>query len=286
MTASDRERPTIKEVIDRYDLMPKKSLGQNFLLDLSLTQKIARCASLTNDDIVIEVGSGPGALTRALLESEAHKIYAIEKDERAIKAADLLKDWYGERFEILNADALTIDTTRFAMPGKHLKIVANLPYNISTTLLISWLHQVKSFDCFVLMFQKEVADRLVAKSDTKAYGRLSILSQWLCTVEKCFDIAPVAFYPPPKIVSTVVRFTPKKDLTFDAEDFKILETLTHHAFGQRRKMLRQSLKGLIPEAESVLQSLGLDPSLRAENLTIDDFLTLKDYVKERKHLLS
>lgn len=281
MTLSEKDRPTIKEVIDRYDLMPKKSLGQNFLLDLSLTQKIARCANLTAEDIVIEVGSGPGALTRALLESSAHKIYAIEKDERAIKAAALLKEWYGDRFEILNADALTIDATRFAMSDKRLKIVANLPYNISTVLLISWLHQVRSFDCFVLMFQKEVAERLVAKPGTKTYGRLSILSQWLCDVEKCFDIAPVAFYPPPKIVSTVVRFTPKQDLIFDAQDFKILETLTHHAFGQRRKMLRQSLKGLIPEAESVLQSLGIDPSFRAENLSIDDFLRLTAYLKKR-----
>lgn len=282
MTHSDKDRPTIKEVIDRYDLMPKKSLGQNFLLDLSLTQKIARCANLTDNDIVIEIGSGPGALTRALLESQAYKIYAIEKDERAIRAADLLKEWYKDRFEIMNADALTIDTTRFALPGKRLKIVANLPYNISTVLLISWLHQVQSFDCFVLMFQKEVADRLVAQPGTKAYGRLSILSQWLCKVEKCFDIAPVAFYPPPKIVSTVVRFIPKSDLTFDAEDFKILEKVTHHAFGQRRKMLRQSLKGLIPETESVLQSLCIDPSLRAENLTIDDFLMLKDYMKKKR----
>ena len=277
MSADPKDLPTIKDVIQTYDLAPKKSLGQNFLFDISLTEKIAKFASVEEGDYLLEIGPGPGALTRALLETKAEKVIAIEKDERAFKALELLINAYGAKLKPILGDAVKEDLVEIC-ENRQVKLIANLPYNISTVLLVKWLSMKDRFISFTLMFQKEVADRLVAKPRTKAYGRLSVLTQWICDVQKCFDISPKAFYPPPKITSTVVHFIPKKDLDFSVDEFKMMENLTMLAFGQRRKMLRQSLKSLDKDIEALLEKVGINPKARAEELDFEDFVRLKDYI--------
>ncbi len=269
----------LREVINSYGLRAKKSLGQNFLLDLNLTFKIARAAGNVKDKNIIEIGPGPGGLTRGLLATEAAHVYAIEKDDRCIKALQELKDAYPNRFTLVSADALETNIVDICPAPR--AIAANLPYNISTPLLINWLKQITEIDSMTLMFQKEVAERIIAKPRTKAYGRISIISQWLCNVSKAFDIPPSAFTPPPKITSSVVHFSPLRERT-DNADFTDMEKVTAAAFGQRRKTLRQSLKTLGINSETLLDAAGVSSKARAEELSIVEFVKLAEEYKRLK----
>lgn len=266
--------PPLREVIAEHGLAAKKTLGQHFLLDLNLTRKIARQAPDLESGTVIEIGPGPGGLTRALLLEGAKNLVAIERDERCIEALQPLLDAAERRLKILSADAMQIKVSQFVPP---VTIVANLPYNISTSLLINWLHDIAHDPGFIasmaLMFQKEVADRIAAKPKTKDYGRLTIIAQHLCDVKAVMQIPARAFTPPPKIDSTVVLFTPKAkpDVPCDIEK---LEKVTAAAFGQRRKMLRQSLKSLFKNPEETLRAVEINPTARAEEVKVNDFCKL------------
>lgn len=259
--------PPLREVIRDHGLGARKSLGQHFLLDTNLIDRIVRGAGDLADSHVIEVGPGPGGLTRALLAHGAGHVTAVEKDSRCIAALNELAAAYPGRLSILEADATKTDIA--AIGDSPRKIVSNLPYNVSTVLLIAWLRSASTFDGMTLMFQKEVADRLAAAPGSKAYGRLSVMSQWLCHVRPLFNVSKDAFTPPPKVASTVVSLTPRAEPIADAT-WDSLQTVTAAAFGQRRKMLRSSLKslGLDPEAANI------DPKARAEDLSIDAFCTL------------
>ncbi len=271
--------PPLREVISAHELRAEKKFGQNFLLDQNLTDKIARLAGGVGGDLsgqtVIEIGPGPGGLTRSCLRAGAKKVVAIEFDPRAVAALSGLREAAGERLEILQGDALEIDLLTVAEGPR--AIVANLPYNIATPLLIGWLRQIRAdmgaYTSMTLMFQKEVADRIVAPVGGKAYGRLSVISQWLCQARKVMDLSPGAFTPPPKVKSSVVRFVPKA-LNADAPHFKAMEGVSAAAFGQRRKMIRGSLKAYAAQIEA----LGIDPALRAENLGLDDYVRLAQTV--------
>ncbi len=263
--------PPLRDVIDRHGLLAKRSLGQNFILDLNLTTRIAKAAGDLTGINVIEVGPGPGGLTRGLLQTEAPTIHAIERDDRCVAALQELVEAAEGRVVLHADDALKVDYAAICPAPR--AIVANLPYNISTTLLVSWLKQLDTFKSFTLMFQREVAERLAAETRTKDYGRLSVLTQWLCTVEHRFDIPPEAFTPAPKVTSSVVHLIPKPR----TDDIKIetMERLTAAAFGQRRKMLRQSLKtlgGIVPE--DFLAASGVSPTARAEEIDIAGFLRM------------
>jgi 16S rRNA (adenine1518-N6/adenine1519-N6)-dimethyltransferase len=261
------ELPPLRDVIAAHGLGARKSLGQNFLLDLNLTARIARAAGDMTGRTVIEVGPGPGGLTRALLATNVDKVFAIERDERCLDALAELSDAYPGRLDVIAADALETDVT--ALGAAPRRIVANLPYNIATPLLLGWLHQVAQIESMTLMFQKEVAERIIAKPGTKAYGRLSVIAQWLCEVRRDFNVDRKAFTPPPKVMSTVVTLTPRPEPLAPAP-FEALERVTAAAFGQRRKMIRASLKSLHLD----LESLGLDPTKRAETLSVEQFCTL------------
>jgi 16S rRNA (adenine1518-N6/adenine1519-N6)-dimethyltransferase len=261
------ELPPLRDTIARFGLDARKKFGQHFLLDLNLTARIARTAGDLSESTVIEIGPGPGGLTRALLENGAKHVIAIERDPRCVEAIEDLATHYEGRLSVIDADALDLDLSLLAEGPK--KIVANLPYNIATPLLIGWLRQIGNFECLTLMFQKEVADRLTAVPGTKAYGRLSVLTQWLCHTHHDFNIARTAFTPPPKVESTVVTLTPRSQPAGDA-DWEKLEKVTATAFGQRRKMLRASLKPLNVD----LESLGIDPTARAETLNVEQFCAI------------
>jgi len=264
--------PPLREVVQQHGLQANKAFGQNYLFDLNLTQKIARFAGDLSAYTVFEIGPGPGGLTRALLtETNAVQIIAIEKDRRFIEALQPLTEIARGRLQIIEHDALKVDLASLAPSPR--AVIANLPYNVGTELLISWLHQVKEFSQFILMFQKEVAQRLVAKPDSKAYGRLSVLAQSLCDVDIVMNVGPAAFTPPPKVSSSVVRMRPKSDISH--VPLKELEHITAAAFGQRRKMLRQSLKPYLP----ALEVLNIDPQKRAEDLSVNDYLQLAQQVK-------
>jgi len=265
--------PPLRDVINRYGLLAKKSLGQNFLLDLNLTYKIARAAGDLTSKNVIEIGPGPGGLTRALLATNAASVHAVERDDRCIAALQELISAARGRLVVKAADALELDVTTLCPPPR--VIVANLPYNIATPLLVGWLRQIAEFDSLTLMFQREVADRLTASPRSKEYGRLSVLAQWLSLVEKKFDIPPSAFTPPPKVASTVVHFTPRRGRR-DQVEFAALEKVTAAAFGQRRKMLRQSLKTLGMDAEKLLAAANIPPTARAEEIDIAGFVRLAE----------
>lgn len=263
--------PPLREVIRKHNLRAEKSLGQNFLLDQNLTDKIVRLAGTFDGATVFEIGPGPGGLTRSLLGSEASKIIAVEYDPRAIGALQDLVVESDNRLDVRHDDALNVDLTAAAPAPR--AIVANLPYNISTVLLVRWLKQIReqgdAFTSMTLMFQKEVADRILATHDDKAYGRLSVLSQWLCGVKRLFDLPPEAFTPPPKIQSTVLHFTPRA-LPEGSPSFDVMEKIIGLAFQQRRKMIRSSLKEYLPQIEKA----GIDPTLRAEDLSVEDYLKL------------
>jgi 16S rRNA (adenine1518-N6/adenine1519-N6)-dimethyltransferase len=261
--------PPLREVIARHGLDALKSLGQNFLLDLNITQKVARNAGRIDDAIVVEIGPGPGGLTRALLALGAKHVIAIERDRRAIPALAEISDHYPGRLTVIEGDALTIDIAQLAQPGVPLKIVANLPYNIGTQLLVNWLTipWPPFWQSLTLMFQKEVGERIVAEAGDDHYGRLGVLCGWLTKAEMMFDLSPQAFTPPPKVTSTVVHIEPRAN-PIPCELAK-LERVTHAAFGQRRKMLRQSLKPL--GGEALLNKAEIDASRRAETLSIEEF---------------
>ncbi|WP_442577363.1 16S rRNA (adenine(1518)-N(6)/adenine(1519)-N(6))-dimethyltransferase RsmA [Mesorhizobium sp. ASY16-5R] len=268
--------PPLREVIDRHGLQAKKALGQNFLLDLNLTGKVARAAGPLEDVTVIEVGPGPGGLTRALLMHGAKRVVAIERDERCLAALAEISAHYPGRLEVIAADALKTDMAALAA-GEPAKIVANLPYNIGTELLVRWL-TVQDWPPFyrslTLMFQKEVAQRIVAAPDDDAYGRLGVLAGWRCKADIAFDIPARAFTPPPKVTSSVVHLEPRA--TPLPADIRKLERVTEAAFGQRRKMLRQSLKGL--GGEALLEKAGIDATRRAETLSVEEFVRLANAI--------
>lgn len=263
--------PPLRETIAAHGLDARKRLGQHFLLDLNLTRRIARAAEPLADGTVVEIGPGPGGLTRALLLEGASHVVAIELDPRAIGALRELQTVAGGRLELVEGDALSIDATTLGTTPR--RIVANLPYNVSTALLVRWLHAADGISDMVLMFQKEVVDRLVAAPRSKDYGRLSVLAQHVCDVRRLFDVAPSAFVPPPKVTSAVARLTPWP-ATSRLRDLKPLEKVTASAFGQRRKMLRGSLLGLFADPVRVLEGLGLSPTARAEELSVADFVRL------------
>jgi 16S rRNA (adenine1518-N6/adenine1519-N6)-dimethyltransferase len=265
------ELPPLREVIRRHDLGARKSLGQNFLLDLNLTGRIARAAAPLEHADVIEIGPGPGGLTRALLLAGARRVVAIERDRRCVAALAELAAAFPGRLTVIEGDALAIDPVGLAAAPR--KIVANLPYNIATPLLFHWLGSIAAYESLTLMFQKEVAQRLAAVPRSKAYSRLSVMVQWLCEVAALFDIAPSAFVPPPKVTSTLVKLVPRATPLAPCrrED---LERVLAAAFGQRRKMLRQSLKSLGVGADALLATAGVTPTARAEELSIDEFCAL------------
>jgi 16S rRNA (adenine1518-N6/adenine1519-N6)-dimethyltransferase len=274
VTATLDGLPPLRDVIRRHGLAAKKSLGQNFLLDLNLAARIARAAGDLAGATVVEVGPGPGGLTRALLALGAARVIAVERDDRAIAALREIAEHYPRRLDIVAADALTFDA-RSRLDGGRACIVANLPYNIATALLISWISVdpwPPWYDCAVLMFQREVAERIVAPPGSKTYGRLSVLVQWRCEAKIVFDVNPAAFVPPPKVTSSLLRLVPRAaPLPCDRT---LLETVTQAAFGQRRKMLRQSLRSLGTDAPSLIMAAGLEPTARAEDISVAGFVSL------------
>ncbi len=267
--------PPLRDVIQHHDLAPRKSLGQNFLLDLNLTAKIARAAGTLEGVSVLEIGPGPGGLTRALLAAGARKVVVIERDQRFLPALEEIRKASGGRLEIIEGDALEIDHA--SLLSGPAKVVANLPYNIATALLMNWLSTeewVPWYLSLTLMFQKEVAQRICAQPGKKAYGRLSVLANWRCFSEMAFDVPASAFVPPPKVTSTIVNLTPRSTpLPCKRRD---LETVAKAAFGQRRKMLRASLKSL--GGDGLLEKAEIDGRLRAEVLSIEDFVKLAQLI--------
>ncbi len=260
------EWPPLREVIARHDLAAKRSLGQHFLLDANLTRRIVRAAGELHGRHVVEVGPGPGGLTRALLESDAASVTVVELDRRAVEAMHALATTSGGRLRVIAADALSLDIAELVPTPR--QIVANLPYNVATPLLIGWLRQASAFERLTLMFQQEVAERICAVAGTAAYGRLSILAQWICRTELLLRLPPTAFVPPPKVYSAVVGLVPHVTQP-DAMLFAAMERLTAAAFGQRRKMLRGALK--LVDGERLLRQACIDPERRAETLSIAEF---------------
>jgi 16S rRNA (adenine1518-N6/adenine1519-N6)-dimethyltransferase len=267
--------PPLKDVLAKYGLRADKKLGQHFLLDLNLTGRIARAAGDLTKGTTVEIGPGPGGLTRALLAAGA-TVVAVERDERCLPIMAEIGEAYKGRFSVVIGDAMNVDL-RDLGPAP-LRIVANLPYNVGTELLIGWLGYAEAFESMTLMFQSEVGDRLAAAPGSKTYGRLSVLAQWLCDITPQFRIGPQAFTPPPQVESTVVRLVPLPAPRYPA-DRKMLERVTAAAFGQRRKMLRQSLKTLAADAgfsdgSALCEAVGVNPQDRAENLTVAQFCAL------------
>jgi 16S rRNA (adenine1518-N6/adenine1519-N6)-dimethyltransferase len=266
--------PPLRDVINRHGLRAKRSLGQNFLLDLNLTGRIARAAGPLDGVTIVEIGPGPGGLTRALLAQGAHKIIAVERDARAVAALAEVAAHYPGRLDVVEADALAFDP-RAALGGRGARIIANLPYNIATVLLAGWLTiepWPPWYDRLVLMFQREVAERITAGPGTKSYGRLAVLAGWRCEARILFDIAASAFVPPPKVTSSLIELIPRP-LPL-ACDTKALQQVTQAAFGQRRKMLRQSLRSLGGEPSALLAAAGIAETARAEEIPIAGFVAL------------
>ncbi len=266
--------PPLREVIATHGIAAKKQLGQNFLLDLNLTAKIARAAGDLRGVDVLEVGPGPGGLTRGLLAEGARRVLAVEKDARCMAAlAEVAAAWPG-RLEVLNDDALAIDPLAYLTPP--IRIVANLPYNVGTELLVRWLtpkHWPPVWDSLVLMFQKEVAERIVATPGSKAYGRLALLAQWRCDAKIVMTLPPEAFTPAPKVHSAVVRLIALPEPRYPA-DPAILNRVVAAGFNQRRKMLRASLRGVAPNIEARLEAAGIAPTARAEEISLERFCAL------------
>jgi len=268
----------LRDVINRYGLTAKKSLGQHFLLDRNLNDRIVNCALDKNVDLsnytIIEVGPGPGGLTRSILERNPRELIAIEKDTRCIKAIYDLKAEYKNKLVIKQSNALNINLSELGT--KPIQIIANLPYNIAAPLLIKWLKQAHHINQMTLMFQKEVVDRLIAKPSSKAYGRLSVITQWLCHTKYEFDINSRAFTPSPNVTSSLITLKPRPNITLKP-NFENMEKVTAAAFGQRRKMLRTSLKSL----DINMIALGINPKLRAENLTVEEYVSLANAIEEK-----
>jgi 16S rRNA (adenine1518-N6/adenine1519-N6)-dimethyltransferase len=267
--------PPLREVVRAHGLMAKKSLGQNFLFDLNLTSRIARSAGPLEDATVIEVGPGPGGLTRAILAAGAKRVIAIERDERCLPALAEIAARYPGRLEVVEADALEFDPRPMVGEGS-VRIISNLPYNVGTALLTGWLAGAAWppwWSSLTLMFQREVAERIVAdETDPKDYGRLGVLCGWRTSARILFDVPPSAFVPPPKITSSIVHLTPRENPL--PCRIGALEAVTRAAFGQRRKMLRQSLKSNTPDPSAVITAAGLEETIRAENVPVESYVAL------------
>ena len=273
MSALD-DLPPLRDVIRRHGLSAKKSLGQNFLLDLNLTARIARAGGPLDGITAVEIGPGPGGLTRALLASGARRVVAIERDSRAVAALDEIEAHYPGRLTVIPGDALEVDIAPY-LDGGPARIAANLPYNIATALLVRWLATEPWppwFDAMVLMFQREVAERIVAKPGNKQFGRLAVLAGWRTEAKIMFDVAPSAFVPPPKVTSSVIRLIPRAAPLPCTRT--TLERITAAAFGQRRKMLRQSLRSLGADPAPLLEAAAIDPAARAEDIPVEGFVAL------------
>ncbi len=268
------ELPPLRDVIARHGLGARRSLGQHFLLDLNITAKIARAAGDLALGTTIEIGPGPGGLTRALLAAGA-RVLAIELDRRCIPALEEIAAAHPGRLAVVEGDALKLDPLAECeargLPAPY-RVAANLPYNVATPLLLRWLANIARYESLTLMFQKEVAERLVAKPRSKAYGRLAVAAQWRCTIDLLFTLPPGAFVPPPKVVSSVVSFVPRPAPL--ACDRRTLERVTEAAFGQRRKMLRQSLKTLGADPAGLLEQAWIAPTARAEEIAVEGFVRL------------
>jgi 16S rRNA (adenine1518-N6/adenine1519-N6)-dimethyltransferase len=278
--------PPLRDVVRAHGLMAKKSLGQNFLFDLNLTSRIARSAGPLEDATVIEVGPGPGGLTRAILAAGAKKMIAIERDSRCLPALAEIAERYPGRLEVVEADALGFDPRPLVGDGL-VRIIANLPYNVGTALLTGWLTGEAWppwWASLTVMFQREVAERIVAdESDPKNYGRLGVLCGWRTEARILFDVPPSAFVPPPKITSSVVHLTPRASPL--PCRIGALEAVTRAAFGQRRKMLRQSLKSIAPDPAPIISAAGLEETTRAENIPVEGYVALANaYDEMRKQL--
>ena len=265
--------PSTRALVDKYELRAARALGQNFLIDSNITHNIARVAGIKTGEHVIEVGPGPASLTRELMQTSAASITAIELDERCLPLLQEFVNVSEDKLRIIHADAMKVTIEKEVAAPR--VIVANLPYNVATSLLIGWLTMIaenpESISRMTLMFQKEVAERITAAPDSKNYGRLSIMSQWLCEVDYNFDVPPTAFLPAPKVTSAIVTLNARKEPLYEA-DFKTLEKLVATAFNQRRKMLRQSLKSY--GGEAFLESAHIDPTRRAETLSVEEFCQL------------
>jgi len=271
--------PPLRDVIRTHDLRAKKSFGQNFLLDLNLTARIARAAGDLSGADVLEVGPGPGGLTRGLLAEGARRVLAIEKDARCLPALAEIAQSYPDRLQVIEGDALAVDALAHLTPP--VKVVANLPYNVGTELLIRWMTPdiwPPFWDSLTLMFQREVAERIVAKPGSKAYGRLALMVGWRADAKIVLNLPPEAFTPPPKVSSAVVHITKLNAPRFPA-DAKVLERVVAMAFNQRRKMLRAALKGLHPDIETLLQASGIAPTARAEEIGLEQFCALARALK-------
>lgn len=263
--------PPLREVIATHGLSAQKKFGQNFLFDLNLTGRIARAAAPLEDATVIEIGPGPGGLTRALLFNGAKNLTVIERDPRCQPVLEQISNHYPDALHVIDGDALDVDVTTLGPAPR--KIVANLPYNVGTQLLLGWLMQIDQFASLTLMFQKEVAERVVAGPKSKAYGRLSVLCQYLCDCDILFDVHRSAFTPPPKVTSAVVQLRPKANRGANI-NLTSLAKITQAAFGQRRKMLRASLKTLNINVGELLKKAGITETARAEELSVADFVRL------------
>jgi 16S rRNA (adenine1518-N6/adenine1519-N6)-dimethyltransferase len=267
--------PPLRDIIARYELRARKALGQHFLCDLNLTRRIVDVAGDLSGCAVFEVGPGPGGLTRALAESEASSVFAIEKDPRFLGALEEIVAASGGKVKLIAGDALKIAFAPLAPAPR--AIVSNLPYNIGTELLLGWLKEINQYRSLTLMLQSEVVDRLCAAPGNKAYGRLSVIAQFCCDVRRVLNVPAAAFTPPPKVDSAVAHLTPRQNRPADV-DLSVLEKVTASAFGQRRKMLRSSLKSL--GGENLLKRAGIDPTLRAENLSLIQFEALTRLVSQ------
>ena len=269
--------PPLREVIRRHDLKPRKSLGQNFLHDLNLTARIARAGGPLDGVTVVEIGPGPGGLTRALLAEGARRVIAIERDDRALAALAEIAARYPDRLSVIAGDALEVDVRPQLdkLPPGPVRVIANLPYNVATALLVRWLSVEPWppwYDALVLMFQREVAERIVAAPGSKSFGRLGVLAGWRTEAKLLFDVSAAAFVPPPKVTSSVVRLVPRAEPL--PCDRATLERVTEAAFGQRRKMLRQSLKSLGTEPRALLAAAGIAETARAEDIPVAGFVAL------------
>lgn len=272
-----RQLPSLRETVEKHGLLAKKSLGQNFLLDMNITEKIIR-ESLSLQNLpdfsgahIFEVGSGPGGLTRAILEANPKVLTVIEMDSRCIEIMNEIKEVVGEKLQIVEGNALEFDFSKGEENCLE-HIVSNLPYNVSVPLLVGWLRNIHNFQSLTLMFQKEVAQRIMAETSTKSYGRISVIAQLVCKIDKLFDLNPNCFVPAPKIWSSVLLLRPSDNI-ISPEIFAKVEKITELAFGQRRKMIRQSLKN-IANLEDICAKMGIETTLRAENLTPEQYLTL------------
>jgi len=284
---TDDGLPPLRDVIAKHGLRARKSLGQNFLLDLNLTRKIARAAAPLEGHAVIEIGPGPGGLTRALLLEGAEKVIAVERDSRVVPALDEIAEHWPGKLEVIEGDALRLDQAELAAKsGLPVKVVANLPYNIATPLLTGWLLAEPWppwWQSLTLMFQREVADRITASPGSRAFGRLAVLAQWRTHARRLFDIPPAAFTPPPKVTSSVVQITPLTE-PVEACPPDALQQVTAAAFGQRRKMLRKALKSITKDPEALLSAAGLDGTKRAEELEVRDFCRLARLLAEQQRI--